>query len=153
MDMNVYSSSGNNSLFSGTLPKYSSVRLIGREVIDLVTLDSLFQDERLSPPDLIKIDIEGGELYALKGAREIIKKYQPALLLEYSEPLLKAAGYSQNELLTELKRYNYIIYGLPEDVTDLNVYPLSQFDDLEIAHIIALPKSMEDLSVYTELRE
>jgi FkbM family methyltransferase len=153
MEMNVYSSSGNNSLFSGTLPKYSSAKLIGREVIELVTLDSLFQDERLRPPDLIKIDIEGGELYALKGAREIIKKYQPALLLECWEPLLKAAGYSQNELLTELKRYNYIIYGLPEDVTDLNVYPLTQFDVIEIAHIIALPESMEDLTVYTELRE
>ena len=147
MEMNVYSSSGNNSLFSRDLPKYSSIRLIGREVIDLVTLDSLFQDERLSPPDLIKIDIEGGELYALKGASEIIKKYQPALLLEYSEPLLKAAGYTKNDLLTELKRYNYIIYGLSEDVTDLNVYPLTQSDNIEIAHIITLPKGMEDVTV------
>ena len=54
--------------------------------IQAVSLDSFFKDKAL--PDLIKLDIEGSELEALKGAREIINKKQPKLQISlYHEPL------------------------------------------------------------------
>jgi FkbM family methyltransferase len=142
-EINVYSSSGNNSLFFRNLPKNHPTRLIGREVINLVTLDDIVQNEKLCPPDLIKIDIEGGELYALKGAKQIIKEYQPALFIEYSEAIFKDAGYSRSDLLTELEAHNYVIYGIPKDVEDLMLYPLTKFDGVVVENIIALPKNME----------
>ena len=143
MEINVYSSSGNNSLFFRNLPENNPTRLIGREVINLVTLDDIVQNEKLDPPDLIKIDIEGGELYALKGAKQIIKEYQPVFFIEYGEAIFKDAGYSRSDLLTELETYNYVIYGIPEDVEDLMLYPLAKFDDVVVDNIIALPKNME----------
>lgn len=36
-------------------------------------------------PKVIKIDVEGFELEVLKGASETIKKYQPILIVEFSE--------------------------------------------------------------------
>ena len=148
-EINLYRSSGHNSLFlRGDLKAYPNHQ-VGQEVIDLVTLDDLIQEERLGPPDLIKIDIEGGELYALRGAREVIKKYQPVLVVEYLEigEVYQDANYVRNDLLTELESHNYVIYGIPADFTDLTVYPRAKFDTIEITNIIALPKSMEDLII------
>jgi len=144
-EIHLYGNSGKNSLFlrSGKLNPHEM--LIGQEVIDLVTLDDFIRDERLTPPDLIKVDIEGSELYALRGARKTITKYQPILLIEYMEATFKDAGYSRSDLLSELRAENYVIYGIPEDITDLNVYPVAKFDDIEVTNIIALPEGLEYL--------
>ena len=43
------------------------------------------------PPDVIKIDVEGAELDAIRGARTLLRTYSPAVLMEVndarSEPL------------------------------------------------------------------
>jgi len=140
MEMNLYGSSGKNSLF---LRHSKDDPLVGREVISLVTLDSLIQDERLNPPGFMKIDVEGSELYALKGARKTIKDYQPVLLIEYLEASFKDAGYSRSDLSIELMTNNYAIYGIPKDTQDLNIYPMAKFDNIEVENIIAVPKSLE----------
>jgi len=52
------------------------------ETIPITTLDDDFEANGLPPPDLIKIDIEGWELPALKGARRLLHQFGPALYLE-----------------------------------------------------------------------
>jgi len=76
--------------------------------VDSVTIDSL----NLPRVDFIKIDVEGHELEVLKGCRETIAKYHPALLVEVTSPktveyLCHEMGYPQpltvspsNELFT-----------------------------------------------------
>lgn len=141
----LYSTSGKNTLFLRSTWDLLIDPLIGQEVIDLVTLDDLIQDDKLNPPDLIKIDIEGGELYALRGARQTIKEFQPVLVIEYLEVLFNGAGYSRCDLLKELMDSNYTIYGIPRDIDDLNVYPMAEFDTIEIENILVMPKRMEHL--------
>jgi FkbM family methyltransferase len=50
--------------------------------VDITTLDRDIAAAALPAPDLIKIDIEGWELEALKGARATIEAHHPALFLE-----------------------------------------------------------------------
>ena len=50
----------------------------GRGAIQVVTIDSL----KLRDVRLIKMDVEGHEMAALKGAHETIKKYKPELFIE-----------------------------------------------------------------------
>ena len=45
------------------------------------TLDSLLQEQKILPPDCIKMDIEGTEFGALLGARECFAQYKPKLVL------------------------------------------------------------------------
>jgi hypothetical protein len=50
----------------------------GSVTVPLFKLDTLLKDER---PTFIKMDIEGAELEALWGAREIIRKHSPVLAI------------------------------------------------------------------------
>jgi FkbM family methyltransferase len=45
------------------------------------SLDSLVLGGKISPPDYIKMDVEGAELLALRGATETFRQYRPSLFL------------------------------------------------------------------------
>jgi FkbM family methyltransferase len=53
----------------------------GDITVPTATLDSLVNEGRILPPDYIKMDIEGAELMALRGAVEIFERYRPVLFL------------------------------------------------------------------------
>ena len=59
--------------------------------------------------DLIKMDIQGAELAALRGARRLLTSDSPALLLEYWPYGLRSAGEDPQALLTELESLGYRI--------------------------------------------
>jgi len=53
----------------------------GKLCVRTATLDSLVREEGISPPNVIKMDIEGAELRALRGASESIQRYRPVIFL------------------------------------------------------------------------
>jgi len=52
------------------------------EEISIITLDDEIPQAKLAPPNFIKIDIEGWEIEALRGARNTLIQHKPALFLE-----------------------------------------------------------------------
>ncbi len=59
----------------------------GNAEIEVTTLDTFVSENRLSKVDIIKMDIEGAELNALKGAASTIKKFKPVLAIcAYHKP-------------------------------------------------------------------
>ncbi len=59
------------------------------EKITTTTLDNYFFKEKIPRIDFIKCDIEGAELLALRGARDVIMRYKPAVLCEVSVAALE----------------------------------------------------------------
>jgi FkbM family methyltransferase len=57
----------------------------GETQVPCTTIDAFFSSLP-NKPDFIKMDIEGGGVYALKGMEQTIKSYQPVLFLESHTP-------------------------------------------------------------------
>jgi FkbM family methyltransferase len=81
----------------------------GKIVVRSVRLDSLVSEGEIRPPNVMKIDIEGGELDALKGCVQTIEKYRPTIVLATHGPdvhrscvqFLRERSYRLESLTTE----------------------------------------------------
>ena len=94
-----------------------------------IKLEKLDDIKDLSPPDFIKIDVEGAELAALKGAYQTLRKYHPKILMEFSSVNCEAAGYKQQDLLDLLQPLGYKFYTIENRgvLKELNTAELPEF--------------------------
>ncbi len=83
----------------------------GEEGIDVpvTTLDAFLVSESAPPPTLLKLDIEGAEISALRGAETLLDRHAPDVICEVHgtehqvREILAAAGYSMRLLEAEDK--------------------------------------------------
>jgi FkbM family methyltransferase len=81
---------------------------LGRHPVDVVTLDSEIADGGYA---VCKIDVEGAEFAALKGAEHSLRRLNPpVLLLELTNRTLKRSGSSVDELRDWLKERGYELW-------------------------------------------
>jgi len=88
------------------------------DVVDMpnrkVTIDYLVFDKKYTPPNLVKMDIEGAEYLAFLGAINVIRKYFPKIIVEVHSEELK----EKCQLLLEREGYKVTI------VNQNNFFPL-----------------------------
>ena len=84
--------------------------------VECVTLDATLPRLGIAPARvaLAKLDIEGGELQALRGGRSLLGA-APRLLLEYSPRLMRQAGQDPAELLDLLHGAGYTAWDIDSD--------------------------------------
>lgn len=70
-------------------------------------LDAILSELGVSRVDVIKLDIEGAEAIALRGAVGTLRRFRPALLLEWDDPQLRQLGSSTRELAQYLTELGY----------------------------------------------
>ncbi len=71
-----------------------------REVRAL-TLDDFCRARRVEP-DVIKVDVEGGETAVLRGARGLLRRRRAVIFLEVHHALLEQAGDGADDVFAEL---------------------------------------------------
>lgn len=82
--------------------------------VEAIRLDDLIEQEKLQNRiDLVKMDIEGAELFALQGMSGLLSSnHKPILILEVNDDMMKLAGYSAEELQTFLSNYGYSAFEI-----------------------------------------
>jgi FkbM family methyltransferase len=124
----------------------------GRAYTQLVRLDeALAAVDRV---DLIKMDIEGHEPRALRGARGLIKRHRPTLLTEFNPRCLRAVGgitpldYAE-QLLSHYSRLR-VITAFGDDVEFRDAGSLMTYwdrRDVELTRQAILPRGMLQFDV------
>jgi FkbM family methyltransferase len=76
--------------------------------VALNTLDREMEEKSVPRIDFIKVDIEGSELPALRGARNSIARWRPYVMVEINDLTFNSAGYTKDDVGKFFSELNYI---------------------------------------------
>ncbi|QPF90277.1 FkbM family methyltransferase [Bradyrhizobium commune] len=120
---------GNDVVSRSSLEAGANPGFLTREVmVDLKRIDSL-QFDRLR---VIKIDVEGHELSVLRGARETLRKFRPAVIVECEERHNAGGIESLSAFFDELGYVGYFIHrGALRPFSEFDVAGLQSHDNVK----------------------
>jgi len=113
VELNVftkYAGAGSLSEFSEAFQIELRER-VRRIRVPIRVLDEMAElnDQRI---DFIRMDVEGAEPLIVRGAKKIISRDRPLLVLEFSTLMLRGAGHSPEAFLREFQNWGYKIYEI-----------------------------------------
>jgi len=112
-----------NGITFGSLQPYLSHLTQACEV-PVTTLDEFLLSYSDTKIALIKMDIEGAELLALRGAQRTLRKFRPVIFYEENEAAYQAFGYTVKELREFLRSFGYRFHFMkPTDVQNVIALP------------------------------
>jgi FkbM family methyltransferase len=116
------------------------------QIIKISTLDYVVGSLGITDCNLIKIDVEGGELQVIEGGIETISKFKPIVFAELLRKWSKAFSYNPNSVLFLLQDLGYSCLGVSEELREISIF---QETDLEtnflFIHQDALTDTLESL--------
>ena len=100
-----------------------------------ITIDSfVFNNSNIKSVGFIKMDIEGAELLALKGAIKTIDKYKPIIFMELCHKHLARYKYTDDDVFNYIYKLKYKIYQFLNSeslvVVEVNKANYKRCDDL-----------------------
>lgn len=81
--------------------------------VEACTIDDFVEENSIHRIDLIKLDIEGGELSAIRGMLKTLGSFQPIILLELDEQLLGRKN--KEQVLSILTKLGYGRFSILKD--------------------------------------
>jgi len=106
------------------------------ETVEIATLNRFFEQKVFNKVDLIKIDVEGFELFVLQGATQIISLWKPILFVELADINLRQQNCTALEVLQFIEGLDYYFLDartmqpldatVKEHYTDIICFPRNQ---------------------------
>jgi FkbM family methyltransferase len=91
--------------------------------VEISTIDEIVDRLELRSVNYIKMDIEGGELDAVAGGRQTIRRFRPIISLEYGPQAYGAYGYTEDSLFEVAEQLGYRIFDpFMQDIGDRAVW-------------------------------
>lgn len=111
--------------------------------VKMIRLDDWLQRERVSRVDFIKLDVEGGEFDALKGAEALLERRpRPVLMIEVQDLRTRPWGYRAREIIKHLNHKDFQWFRVNADGTIASLDEQAEEFD---GNFIACPKERLDL--------
>ena len=93
--------------------------------VKVTTLDKFLNQAQIKKTDVVKIDIEGAEIDALKGGQKFLQKAKNIkLFIECNQEALKQFNYRPTDLIKKLKEYGFEIKTIINEF-EKKTYPFS----------------------------
>jgi FkbM family methyltransferase len=105
--------SGDNTR-GGLRPPASSDR-ISETSVETARLDDYVERLALDRVDLVKLDVEGGELEVLQGASSILAKFRPVFICEVLDATTHAWGYDAREIVLKFQKHDFRLFEIQLD--------------------------------------
>jgi FkbM family methyltransferase len=87
------------------------------------TLERILPEESLQTLVLAKIDIEGAEILAFKGATALLQNHRPPVWILEINDAVHRFGYTRQDVVDFLQKYGYSLYRY--DVDANQIYPIT----------------------------
>jgi FkbM family methyltransferase len=102
------------------------------ELVTVTTLDRFVEQQRLERIDLIKVDIEGAELPALRGGARTLQRFRPKLIVEVNQETSRRAGYESRDILAYLRTFGYRFQRIDPrgGLSDCDESAISDFENI-----------------------
>jgi FkbM family methyltransferase len=111
---------------------------VAKITVNTVSLDQYMKETGLSRVDVMKLDVEGGEMEALRGAEKLFHTFRPVLICELLDETTRVWGYNACEIVSLLKGAGYQWFECRKDGT---LTPHEALDNyLVVKNYVALPE-------------
>jgi len=119
--------------------------------VDVKRLDEIISQQQLNKIDFVKMDIEGGELNALKGAKHMLatREHRPVILIEVQDKRSEAWGHRGANVIRMLEEAGY---EWAEILQDGALQPLDTSAEQYDGNYVAIPSEKRD-EVFAQFAE
>ncbi|GBD39716.1 2-O-methyltransferase NoeI [bacterium HR37] len=100
--------------------------------VEVVKIDDMLHELGVSKVDLVKIDIEGAEVVALQGAKQILSYSGALIVFELAPTNLREFGYTSVDLIEVLQSCGYKEFGVLSDKGVVEILTSQKFTELSI---------------------
>ena len=105
---------GGDTSRNGLRPPATSDAL-NQMAVEAVKLDEYVESHGIARVDMMKIDVEGGELGIFGGAKRILSEHRPTILCEVLDAAAEPWGYAAREVIDALEAQRYCWFDVRED--------------------------------------
>ncbi|HTL90392.1 MAG TPA: FkbM family methyltransferase [Leptolyngbya sp.] len=110
LSLTVWGDLAGSSFLPSLHPERAAIA--NQRVVPIVTIDQLLNDQKLSIPQLVKLDIQGFELEALKGASQLWDQVE-VFILEVSLFEFLPGQPVFDQVIEFMRHHGYVVYDFP----------------------------------------
>jgi FkbM family methyltransferase len=111
--------------------------------VETISLDAYLSCEKIDSVDLMKIDTEGGELDAFRGADRLLSRTRPLIICEVLDLVTRSWGYAASDIIKLLRTYDYEWFDILADGSTQPHYPREEY--LGVKNYLAVPRERKGL--------
>jgi FkbM family methyltransferase len=113
--------------------------------VNITGLDEYIREQNIQRVDVIKLDVEGGEIDVLRGAAKVFREQRPTLICEVLDATTRAWGYDASEIIRAVQSYDYDWFdfnsdGSLEPHAERHSYP-------RVKNYLAVPRERRDFTL------